>query len=324
MATITDRSWQPTTTPATMKLRAILYANIRQFFAARGVMEVETPALSQHTVTDLYIQSFKTTYHDGERQQSYYLQTSPEYAMKRLLAAGSGPIYQIGKAFRNGEFGSKHNPEFTMLEWYRLGFNDHDLMQEVDDFLQHTLQTPPAHRVTYQQLFINYLNIDPYTCAIDALQKIAKTSGLQADMTSLDHDALLQFLFGHLIEPQIGFDAPLMVYDFPLPQAALAKIRPGHPPVAERFEVYIRGIELANGFHELTDANEQGQRFQRDQQRRQQAGYSPVEIDHRFLAALQSGLPACAGVALGIDRLLMIKANARQIKDIINFPWDIS
>jgi lysyl-tRNA synthetase class 2 len=324
MTTLTNLSWQPTTTLAAMKLRAKLYADIRQFFAARGVMEVDTPSLSQHTVTDLYIQSFKTAYIDGEKQQYYYLQTSPEYAMKRLLAAGSGPIYQICKAFRNGERGNKHNPEFTMIEWYRPGFNDHALMQDVDDFLQHTLQTAKSQRMTYQQLFIKYLNIEPYTCPITELQNIAKKSGLHTDASSMDHDALLQFLFGEIIEPQIGFDAPMMVYDFPLAQAALAKIRPGNPPVAERFEVYIQGIELANGFHELTRADEQYQRFQRDQQRRQQAGYPAVEIDERFIAALQSGLPACAGVALGIDRLLMIKAKTLQIKDIINFPWEIA
>ena len=317
-------TWQPTASLILMKWRAKLYADIRQFFSSRGVMEVETPSLSQHTVTDLYIQSFKTAYQQGDKQQYYYLQTSPEYAMKRLLASGSGPIYQISKAFRNGEYGGKHNPEFTMLEWYRPGFTDHDLMQEVDDFLQQMIQSPKAMYKTYRQLFIDNLQLDLDACSLTDLQSLSQKLGLQVGRDMLDSDALLQFLFAHAIEPNLGFNAPVIVYDFPTAQAALAKIRPGNPPVAARFEVYMYGMELANGFYELTDAQEQRQRFLRDQQRRQSAGFSAVEIDERFIAALQSGLPDCAGVALGIDRLLMIQAKTQNIRDVISFPWDVA
>lgn len=315
----TTINWRPTTTRKALQLRAKLLADIRQFFSERQILEVETPLLSQHTVTDLHIESFAVP----TSTQNYYLQTSPEYAMKRLLAADSGSIFQICKAFRKGDSGTQHNPEFTMLEWYRLGFDHHQLMQEVDDFLKHCIQSVPAEKKTYREIFIDLLKIDPNQITLKELQAQAKTFGYESQINDTIDD-LLMFLFSHSIEPHIGFKAPMIVYDFPAGQAALAKIRNDHPPVAERFEVYLNGMELANGFHELTNASEQRQRFLQDQTKREKQNFHSIEIDQRFITALESGLPNCAGVALGIDRLLMAKAQTKNIQDIINFPWSIA
>jgi len=311
--------WQPNAPLINLRLRASVLARIRQFFADREVMEVETPALSQFTVTDRHIASLTVvTPNDGH----YYLQTSPEYAMKRLLAAGSGCIYQICKAFRANEEGQRHNPEFTMLEWYRIGFDHHRLMNEIDDFLQHVLKMPPTQRMSYAQLFQHYLHLDIFYSPDEVLRNCIQQAGwMNAPVERLDRDTCLQLLMSHAIEPQLGFDAPLFVYDFPSSQAALARLSHTQPCVAERFELYIQGIEIANGFHELTDADEQKQRFLRDQVKRREHNQPIPNIDPRFLAALENGLPDCAGVALGIDRLIMLAAQARHIDEIISFNW---
>lgn len=303
-------TWQPTASLSNVRLRATLLSRIRQFFAKRDVLEVETPLLSQHTVTDLHIESFRT--------ESHYLQTSPEYAMKRLLAADSGPIFQICKAFRHNETGYQHNPEFTLLEWYRPGFNHHDLMNEVDALLQLSLGTAPGERISYQQLFSNKFNINPHDCNLKSLQKCAAEYKLNVIEPVADKDTLLQLLLSHFVVPQLGFDKPIFIYDFPSSQAALAKINRGK---AERFEVYVQGSELANGFHELTDAKEQLHRFETQQARRKKLNREVPAIDRRFIDALQHGLPTCAGVAVGLDRLLMILANTKNIHDVIAFPW---
>jgi elongation factor P--(R)-beta-lysine ligase len=295
-------------------LRAAVIAEIRQFFAERQVLEVETPILSAAATTDPYLQSFFT----GQ----YYLQTSPEFAMKRLLAAGSGAIYQICKVFREEEQGRYHNPEFTMLEWYRPDFDHHQLMQEIDDLLQHVLQTTPAQKLTYAEIFEQYLQINPHTDSLNQLQKCAAEKNITSVGFTDDKDTWLQLLMNHCIEPYLGQDTPVFLYDFPASQAALAKIRHDDPPVAERFEVYIQGMELANGFHELTDAQEQEQRFINDLQHRKQLGYPQIPYDQHLIAALKQGLPDCAGVALGVDRLIMIAANTTDISDIISFPID--
>ena len=321
---MSDSSWRPTASFIIQRLRAKLYSNIRQFFAERDVLEVETPLLSQHTVTNIHIESFQTTYYNHKEKRQYYLQTSPEYAMKRLLASGSGPIYQICKAIRNGETGSQHNPEFTLLEWYRPNFSHQDLMNEIDKLLQLTLQTKKAARKTYSKLFLEYLSVNPFQVSLKELQALARQFSLKNAYDYRDHDTLLQFLFTHIIEPQIGFDQPLFVYDFPASQADLAKIYPQNSNVALRFEVYIDGVECANGFEELTDAQEQCYRFEQDILKRQERRLSKVNIDHRLIAALEAGIAPCAGVALGLDRLLMIKTKKRQIKDVIAFPADIA
>ena len=316
--------WQPTANFETLRLRAEIIAKIRNFFIARGLLEVDTPLLCHATVTDLHLHSFQTTYQNDDHspKEILYLQTSPEYAMKRLLAAGSGPIFQICKAFRNsGESGRLHNPEFTMLEWYRPDFDHHDLMDEMNDLLQEILNVGPAERLSYEEIFIKYLAINPHSCTADELKNKAQQHGIKEipNFDSKNKDNWLFLLISHVIEPQLGQTVPIFIYDFPTSQAALAKIRQDNPPVAERFEVYYKGIELANGFHELTNAEEQAKRFAQDLVLRKNSNHPSVPIDQYLLAALSYGLPDCAGVALGIDRLIMLALCKKNIADILSF-----
>jgi len=311
--------WLPNATIATLKQRAAILKSIRDFFAARDVLEVETPSLSQHTVTDPYIESIPATIRHGNQAQTYYLQTSPEYAMKRLLAAGSGSIYQICKAFRQDQIGHLHNPEFTMLEWYRIGFDHHDLMQELDELLQLILQCSPASMQSYQSIFLKYLNLDPHQTSISELKHCAAIQGIQLAAEINDVTTWLQLLFTHCIEAQLGKDKPCFIYDFPVEQAALAKIQPGKTPTAARFELYVDGIELANGFHELQDAQEQKKRFENNNVERRKLKLAPLPVDTRLLKALEHGLPESAGVAMGLDRLIMIKTKNQEIRDVIGF-----
>lgn len=320
-------NWRPTANIETLRLRAKLIAQIRNFFTSRGLLEVDTPLLCHSTVTDLHLHSFQTIYQGDDHSPlaDLYLQTSPEYAMKRLLAAGSGPIFQICKAFRNsGEHGRMHNPEFTMLEWYRPGFDHHDLMDEMNDLLQEILNTEPAERFSYAELFIKYVDSNPHTSTTNELKNKAQQLSIN-EIPNFDNenkDNWLFLLMSHIIEPQLGQSAPTFVYDFPSSQAALAKIRADNPPVAERFEVYYKGIELANGFHELTNANEQRKRFINDLALRKNLNYPAIPIDERFLAALEHGLPDCAGVALGTDRLIMLALNKENIAEILSFTTE--
>ncbi|MDN3696377.1 elongation factor P--(R)-beta-lysine ligase [Vibrio cortegadensis] len=316
--------WQPSASIAKLQQRALLLASIRQFFAERQVLEVETPAISHATVTDVHLHTFQTDfigpgYADGSH---LYLMTSPEFHMKRLLAAGSGCIYQIGKAFRNEENGRYHNPEFTMLEWYRVGFDHHDLMAEMDALLQQVLQCEAAEKMTYQNAFLQVLGVCPLEASMQQLKVVGNELGL-SDIAEPeeDRDTLLQLLFSVGVESKIGLQVPAIVYDFPASQAALARINKQDPRVADRFEVYFKGIELANGFHELDDAKEQLARFEADNQKRIEMGLQPQPIDHNLIAALEAGLPACAGVALGIDRLIMLALNCDHIDDVTAFPF---
>lgn len=317
-------NWQPSASIAKLQQRASLLASIRQFFFERKVLEVETPAISHATVTDVHLHTFQTDfigpgYADGSH---LYLMTSPEFHMKRLLAAGSGCIYQIGKAFRNEENGRYHNPEFTMLEWYRVGFDHHDLMAEMDALLQQVLQCEAAEKMTYQNAFLQVLGVCPLEASMAELKVVAGALGL-SDIAEPeeDRDTLLQLLFSVGVESEIGLQVPAIVYDFPASQAALARINKQDPRVADRFEVYFKGIELANGFHELDDAKEQLTRFEADNQKRIEMGLQPQPIDHHLIAALEAGLPACAGVALGIDRLIMLALNCDHIDDVTAFPF---
>jgi lysyl-tRNA synthetase class 2 len=296
-----------------LRQRAKLLTKIREFFAERDILEVETPLLSHSSITDPNIQSFSARYYN----ENLYLQTSPEFAMKRLLAAGSGSIYQICKAFRNEQAGRQHNPEFTILEWYRVGFDHHALMAEMDEFLQFILHTNLAEKLTYKEIFEKYLQINPHEITKEELRNLAIKKGIN-DISGLDVDDWLAILLTHLIEPELGTDRPLFIYDFPASQAALAKINKNN--IAERFEVYIKGIEIANGFHELNDGAEQRRRFLADLKKRRELNLPDIPIDENFLAALDSGFPNCAGVALGIDRLLMLLMNTNSIKDVIIFP----
>lgn len=304
-------SWRPSAEIITLKKRAAIISLIREFFAKRQVTEVETPLLSHYTVTDPHIQSISA--------QSYFLQTSPEYAMKRLLAAGAGPIYQICKAFRQDEAGRYHNPEFTMLEWYRPGFTHNELMDEMDELLKLILPVKASDRLTYQQVFENFLGINPHEVSVEELMDCAKKNKINIAETLTSRDNWLNLLMSHLIEPEFSKKNPIFIYDFPASQAALSKIRPGHPALASRFELYYKGIELANGFHELLDAREQQQRFEANIRYRELHQLPNIDIDKNFIAALEHGLPDCAGVALGIDRLIMLALGVNSVKEVMSF-----
>lgn len=305
--------WQPSASLHNLRVRSQLLAAIRHFFHARNVMEVETPLLCHHTNPDPSIESFELL----DQKARYYLQTSPEFAMKRLLAAGSGPIYQLAKAFRREEAGRYHNPEFTLLEWYRPDNHYHALMTEVDELLQLILGTGIAERITYEELFVNYLRINPHTASVEALEQCARAQ--QINYSSIaDKDVWLNLLLTHGIEPHIGLTKPIFIYDYPASQAALARVR---GQVAERFEVYFKGMELANGFHELSDPQEQEHRFTEQIALRQARGQPVLERDHFFLEALRHGLPDCSGVALGVDRLVMIACHAMALSDTVTFDF---
>lgn len=315
-------NWQASMTWKVAKQRAELLFSIRDFFSARSVIEVETPLLSQGTVTDPHLDAFITKYSflaEGEKQ--LYLQTSPEFAMKRLLASGYGCIYQLCKAFRHEEHGRHHNPEFTILEWYRVGFDHHQLMDEIETFLIAILACNNATRISYQQVFIDTLGVDPLLATkAECLALIKQENIYDAWLSDIDIDTLLQYIFCQLIEKKIGQASPCFVYGFPASQASLARINEHDQRIANRFECYYQGIELLNGFEELTDANTQLSRFNSDNQQRLALNYQEKPIDNRFIAALNNGLPACSGVALGIDRLLMLKLKTNSIDQVLTFP----
>ncbi len=310
-------SWKPTAALLALRARAELLRSLRDFFDQRAVLEVETPLLASAPVTDPNIDAYSL------QQAELYLQTSPEYAMKRLLAAGSGPIYQICKAFRRGEQGSRHNPEFSMLEWYRPGFSLEQLMDEVAQLLCLVLGERPIRHVDYHNLFEEVLGLDVRQQSDAELCALSqRRHGIAAEL--LDRDSALNLLFSHDIEPRLGLDDYCFVYNFPASQAALAKLGEdarGHS-VARRFEVFIDGVELANGYDELTDAAEQANRFARDCELRGARGLEIPPQDARLLAAINAGLPECAGVALGLDRLLMLKLGANSLADVLAFPID--
>jgi len=309
--------WKPSASLEILHCRAELYARIRRFFADRKILEVETPILASFCAPENGINPFVTHYH-GSNSRPLYLQSSPELAMKRLLAAGSGAIFQLTHAFRDGETGRWHNPEFSILEWYRPDFNQDLLMNEVAEFLCEVADFPPAHRCSYRHLFQETLHFDPLDISLAKLRTLVyQKTAYNADQT--DRDTCLQLILSHCIEPSLGFDAPIMLYDFPASQAALARLNPHDPQVASRFEVYFKGIELANAFHELTDPIEQRRRFEKEISFKNQENtiYSP--LDERFLAALEAGLPDCAGVAIGIDRLLMLITKLNTLEKVLTF-----
>jgi lysyl-tRNA synthetase class 2 len=318
-------SWQPSASIPTLLKRAAILAEIRRFFTERGVLEVETPCMSQATVTDIHLTAFETRLVAPGYGQGVplWLMTSPEYHMKRLLAAGSGPVYQLCRSFRNEEKGHHHNPEFTMLEWYRPCYDMYRLMNEVDDLLQHILECEAAESLSYQQAFMRYLDIDPLCADKTQLREAAAKLDLSniADAEE-DRDTLLQLLFTMGVEPQIGKERPAFVYHFPASQASLARISMEDHRVAERFEVYFKGIELANGFHELADADEQRQRFEKDNRNRAACGLPQRPVDLNLLAALEAGLPDCSGVALGVDRLIMLALKAESLEEVMAFTVD--
>ncbi|MGX2039813.1 EF-P lysine aminoacylase EpmA [Methylocaldum sp. MU1018] len=320
--------WRPGCPLAALKKRAELFAAIRRFFAARDVMEVETPLLCRAGVTDPNLHPFTTSLRrPGESGGDLlYLQTSPEFAMKRLLAAGSGSIYQICKAFRNEESGRYHNPEFTLLEWYRVGFTLARLIDEIDALLaeicRNDLRLGPSERFGYRDLFREHIGVDPLLASFEELAECSKSQELpEAEaLCGEDRSLWLDLLFSHRIQPRLGRGRVAFVCDFPAFLPSLARKKPDDPLVVERVEIFLEGLELGNGFYELADAVEQEERFDRDLAVRAESGLPLPAKDERLLAALGSGLPDCAGIALGLDRLLMIMMRAGSIDDVLAFP----
>lgn len=305
--------------------RAQLLARTRSFFAARGVLEVDTPLLMRCGVTDPQLHSLRAEL-PGSNGRQGYLQTSPEFAMKRLLAAGSGDIYQICHVFRGEEQGPLHNAEFTLIEWYRLGCPLESLMSEVDALVRELLGAragTATERISYAELFTQKLGINPLEDSLSSLQEAAETVGFETRLTrQLDRDGLLDLLIGARLGPGLGAQAPCFVHRYPASQASLARLDPADARVALRFELYRGGIELANGFEELGDAAQQRARFSHDLQVRAERGLPVPEIDEQLLAALEHGLPHCAGVAVGFDRLVMLASQATQISEVMPFPMD--
>lgn len=312
--------WQPTATLDTLALRGRLLAETRSFFATRGVLEVETPALVNAAVTDVNIASFAVPADGGE----LHLHTSPEYAMKRLLAAGAPDIYQLCKVFRRGERSTLHNPEFTMVEWYRRGFTLDAMVKETAALVNLLLGARGPRTVewvTYRDAFLASLGFDPLVAPHDMLVEAALDCGLApASARSLERDQLLDLLVATRIAPRLGRGSLCCLHHYPASQAALARLDPQDPRLALRFELYAEGVELANGFVELADSAEQRARFAADQALRAQRGLGTPDMDSRFLDALAAGLPDCAGVAMGFDRVLMIATGAARIDEVLAFP----
>jgi lysyl-tRNA synthetase class 2 len=317
--------WRPSATPQALRLRARVNAHIRAFFAARGVLEVETPVMSRAGNTDPNIASFHVDFSgrtDGA-PRTRWLRTSPEFALKRLLASGAGDCYELGRVFRDGEAGGRHNPEFTMLEWYRVGIDHVALAREVAELVAGCLalvdRSVKLRETTYAALFHESLGIDAHR---DGIERLAHALGdVRIDPRGLGRDDWLDLLMTHRIQPALPPDAITSVHDYPATQCALARVRGGDPPVAERFELYLGPLELANGYHELVDADEQRARFDRDARVRDGRGAREVPVDEALLHALSHGLPACAGVALGVDRLLMAMLGTGRIGDVLAFDF---
>jgi lysyl-tRNA synthetase class 2 len=332
----------PSATLPMLRLRARLLRAVREFFDGRGYFEVDTPLLAHDRAIDPHLAPFVVEHRAGP----LYLQTSPEFAMKRLLAAGAEAIYQIGHVFRADELGKRHNPEFTMVEWYRAGDTYMEQMQVVEDLVVAVFraavearatasQTPfdvkasqvpavPFRRTSYRDAFAAHAGRDGLLLGPGELAELARSRhvAVPESLEAADRDGWLNLLLAELVEPNLGIDRPEFLFDYPVSQAALARIRREDPPVAERFELYIGGVELCNGYHELTDAGELRRRIDAESQRRVAGGDSPLPVSNRLLAAMDAGLPACAGVALGFDRLMMLAAGASSVADVLPFPFD--
>ena len=301
--------------------------NIRAFFDEREVMEVETPLLSRFSTTDVHLESLPVQFRD----ERYFLNTSPEYSMKRLLADNAAPIYQICKAFRDDELGQYHNPEFTILEWYRPGFSLAQLMDELELLIKTLVSSQGAahafHRISYQQAFEAALDLNPHTA--DSLQCFEAAKCHQIDIPvgmktdESEKDNWLDWLLTQAVLPALANDGFTFLYDYPASQAALSKVEFGEAgyPVARRFELLYGEIELANAFYELTDAREQKKRFEQENQQRINIGMKRSEFDPYLLSALQAGLVETSGVAVGLDRLLMVIVKNFNIEDVLAFPW---
>lgn len=310
-------NWQPSATLGTLRKRAELLSEIRRFFSERRVLEVDVPLVGSSTVTDVYMQVARAQV----TGRDCFLQTSPEYFMKRLLAAGSGDIYYLGKAVRDDDVGRRHNPEFTMLEWYRLGLDDHKLMLEVAELIAALGVTTPCAFKRYQDLFKQATGLNPHLCRDDELRVKAQEL-VDISWKDADRATWLDLLFTHTVEPSLS--APTFVYDYPVAQSALARVETNEDQisVAKRFELYWQGVELANGYWELIDPDVQRQRFNADLEARSSQGLEIPEVDQKFLSAIEAGLPECAGVALGVDRLLMVLGGYKCIDEVMAFSFE--
>ena len=350
MTSRSDREWRPTASVAMLTLRSRVLQAVREFFNARGFCEVETPILSHDVILDAFLDPFTTRWHPDatspEAAGDLFLQTSPEFGMKRLLAAGAPAIYQIARVFRNGELGRLHNPEFTMVEWYRSGDTHREQMEVAEDLVRTVFGAVPGsqgrgptaqavtsilagkrfERITYDEAFERYAGARVLKLGVPGLRDLAAARGIVAppDFDAADRDQWLNLLLAELVEPHLGAEGPQFVEDYPASQAALARVRNEFPPVAERFELYIAGVEVCNGYHELTDGDALRARMQEQAAARARQGYRPLPWNERLPAAMEWGLPACAGVALGFDRLLMLATGAESIREVIAFPFDLA
>lgn len=314
-----NETWKPNASIASLKARAKLLRQIRAFFEMRDVMEVETPVLSRSSGTDVQLAQWQTT-------NDHFLHTSPEFAMKRLLAAGSGDIYQIARVFRMDEVGQRHNPEFTMLEWYRIGWDEFDLMKEVVDLISVLTGDPQleVNTLSYQQAFLAQALPDPHLAGLDQLRCVADEH-LGCSSGNWSRDDCLDALMAMVVEPALPANQLTFIHDYPEQQASLARYRMVNDiQVGRRFELYWQGMELANGYCELTDVQEQRRRFESETEQRAANGDQLPVIDENFLAAMQHGLPDCAGVALGVDRLLMVLMDKKEIGEVVAFLQDRS
>lgn len=320
---MTDHNcWTPTASREIIMKRAEMLQTIRDFMRYHNVLEVETPVLCRKTVTDPHVESLSTKIHIGDNQagETYFLQTSPEYAMKRLLTSDIGPIYQITRVFRDMETGKVHNPEFTLLEWYQPGYDHHRMMKAVEELLS-LFGFEQCDYYSYADIFKSRTNMDPHLATNSELLKLSNSLGLHAD--DYDRAFLLDFIFNKVIASNLNRNTPVFIYDYPECMSALARLS-GDPPHAERFEIYINGIEIANGYNELCDANEQNKRFECNMEYRKHSGKQDYDIDLRFINALVHGMPACSGVAIGLDRLLMVTTQSDEIRDVLTFHFDVA
>ncbi len=322
-----SHDFRPTATWPRLQLRSEMLARVRGFFAQRAFLEVETPLLSADVVVDRYLDPLSVTLPDDPRRpdcgKTLWLQTSPEFGMKRLLAAGGEAIYQITRSFRAGERGPLHNSEFTIVEWYRRGDDMRQGMQTLSDLAEALLQLGPAETVSYADAFRQHAGLDPHRATSEQLRAAAERLGLSVADTFVqaDRDNWLNLLLAEVVEPHLGQSRPTILYDYPAGQAALARTH-GDPPVAARFELYVRGIELANGYHELLDPSELRGRNEHANRQRKADGKPPLPAESRLLAAMEQGLPDCTGVALGFDRVVMLAAGATSIAEVMAFPLE--
>lgn len=319
--------FRPTASWDMLRRRAMLLRQVRAFFDERGFLEVETPLLSADTVVDRHLDPFPVEVEPagpGQAPRRWWLQTSPEFGMKRLLAAGATAIYQVCHVFRREERGALHNPEFTLVEWYRVGDSIHQGMELLDELCQSLLGRGPAEWLSYIEAFREFTGVDPLAASPAELRHAAEALGvaIPGSLAADDGDGWLDLLMAERVQPNLGRRRPAIVYDYPPSQAALARVRPGPPALAERFELYVDGIELANGYHELLSAEELRERFRRENTWRQRDGKEPLPEQSRLLRAMEAGLPPCTGCALGFDRLVMVATGAARLDQVLAFPFE--